>query len=151
MKKKDVQIVKQVVLASNPLLRIDVEQFDPIHLILLNVVWAMLQDPENTIIQICWVRAQYILAVQDENWELNELLEKSDPNTLRGCRQYLVEIGEQRSNELRISRKPSIMQNSDVRDIRDYCGDVENFLVIETLIKLDEHSFNGTDKLCLRN
>ena len=62
-KKKDVQIVKQVVLAANPLLKIDVEQNDPIHLILLNVIWAMLQDPENTIIQITWVRAQYILAV----------------------------------------------------------------------------------------
>ena len=43
------------------------------------------------------------------------------------------------------------MQTSDARDIRDYCGDVENFLVIDTLIKLDEHGFHGTDKTCLRN
>ena len=41
-KKKDVQIVKQVCLAGSPILKIDVEQNDPIHLILLNVIWAML-------------------------------------------------------------------------------------------------------------
>ena len=53
-------------------LRIDTEKYDPLHLILLNVLWAIIDEPEDTIIQMTWVRAQYILAVQDEKWELNE-------------------------------------------------------------------------------
>ena len=68
LKKSDIQIVKQVLIASQKKLRVDVEKNDPLHFIHVNVIWAMLEDLESTIIQMTWVRAQYILAIQDENW-----------------------------------------------------------------------------------
>lgn len=49
-KKKDIQIVKQVLVASQKKLRIDVDKTDPLHFILVNVIWAMLENPEQTII-----------------------------------------------------------------------------------------------------
>ena len=100
-----------------------------------------------------WVRAQYILAVQDENWMINDLLKGSNPQELKGCKEFITEMGEKRADELRVSRKASIMAaGDDCRDIRDYCGDIESFSVIETLLQLDElSSFGGIDAIVLRN
>ena len=61
-------------------------------------------------------------------------------------------MGEKRADELRVSRKCSLMAASDCRDIRDYCGDIESFSVIETLLQLDKlSSFGGIDAIVLRN
>ena len=54
----------------------------------------MLDEPETTIIQMTWVRAQHILAMQDENWSINELLEGSTPDKINGCLEFIVEMGE---------------------------------------------------------
>ena len=44
-KKRDIQIVKQVIQSSQNKLRIDTDKYDPLHLIFLNVVWAMIDEP----------------------------------------------------------------------------------------------------------
>ena len=82
-----------------------------------------------------WVRAQHILAMQDENWTLPNLLEGSSPQEIKGCTEFLTEMADKRADELRVSRKASILATSDARDIRDYCGSsVEDFRVIDTLL-----------------
>ena len=64
--------MKKVFLSLSDKVKINLEKNDPLHLIHVNVLWAMIEFPEDTIITMTWVRAEYILSLQDKDWKIHE-------------------------------------------------------------------------------
>jgi len=126
---------------------------DNLHLLHVNVVRAIMNDPEDAIVQLTWVRIQHIIAMKDTDaWKIDSLLKESSPRMLIGTAQFLMQKTEERNNDLRLSRQASYMQSEDCRDIRDHFSCLQYFKVEHLLCALDEISHHGSiDRIIQRN
>lgn len=116
--KRDCQIFKDCLKSSH--LKIDnIEKYDAMNLVHVNIARAMLADPEDTILHLSWIRIQYVIALSDITWKLPETLKGSTPDRLVGCEPFLTSKAAERKMELRCSRSQSYIQASDHRDMRD--------------------------------
>ena len=60
---KDVQLIKKVLTSSSKKLKIDASRYDPIVFIHVNYIWALIQDPQDILIQTCLTRLQHVFAL----------------------------------------------------------------------------------------
>ena len=55
------------------------------NLVHVNIARAMIEDVENVILNLTWIRTQYIIAIEDITWQLPKELEGSTAEKLIGC------------------------------------------------------------------
>ena len=72
------------------------------------------------------LRITHCMNIEDENWTLDERLEGSKPDKLKGCAKFFEVHPIGLSNAL--SRRNSFMGESSFKDFRDYCkGTIQDF------------------------
>ena len=72
------------------------------------------------------LRITHNMNIEDENWSLDERLEGSKPDKLRGCSKFFETPPIELSTFL--SRRSSFLGDSSFKDFRDYCkGSVVDF------------------------
>ena len=74
------------------------------------------------ILQSGWARLQHIFALQDENWEMDEYLDESTREQLKGVGNFIDSKLKSKKLELGLSRQASMLGDSTFRDFRDYMG-----------------------------
>ncbi len=108
--KTDLQKFKQILHTTCKYLRIEeIENYDSLNLLQVNIVRALIKDPEDCIVQLTWIRLQHVMALSDKDWQPCEWLAESTSDALKGCIKFLHEKSQERRNELRLSRQASFM------------------------------------------
>ena len=129
--------------------------FDALHVLHVNLIWALLEDTQDVAIQTSWIHIQHTFALQDETWEIEDDLSDSTPEELSGCSRYLDnKIKAVEAPNLGLSRQASMMGDSSFRDYRLYLGGkIEQFSVRDLLMNLDKQSkqFSSIDAFIIRN
>ena len=92
------------------------------NLVHVNIARALIEDVENVILNLTWIRTQYIIAIEDITWQLPKELEGSTAEKLIGCQQFLATKSEERDKELRCNKSLSYLNVSECRDMRDVVG-----------------------------
>ena len=138
LRQSDAQIASGTMRQTQKFLRIDhIENYDGLNLLHVNVLRAMVADSEDTVVQLCWIRLQHLMAVKDEHWKIDPLLADASPEQFKGAVKFLLQMSRQREQELRLSRQASFMDQSDYcRDVRIYFSDICNFTVEKLLQNL---------------
>lgn len=77
------------------------------NLVHVNIARAILDDPEDVIIHLTWIRINYLINLEDISWSIPEVLKGSSADGLVGCEQFLKEKAAERQQELRCSRSQS--------------------------------------------
>ena len=149
--KKDVQIVRLVLEACQKHLKIDIVRHGPLHLLYVNVIWALLEDAQKVVKELSELRLTHNMNIEDQMWSLDERLTGSKPDRLRGCSKFFEIPPICLSTSL--SRRNSYLGESSFKDFRDYCkGTVTNFSVSSILHHLDKLSqMNSFQTVIKRN
>jgi len=88
--KSDLQLTELVLTETKKYLQIpDIESYDPLNLLLVNVARALLIDPQDAIVQLTWVRLQHIMAMSSGSWKIDETLKNSTAEKLAGCAKFV--------------------------------------------------------------
>ena len=88
-------------------------------------------------------RIMHNMAIEDENWQIDERLRGSKPDRLKGCLKFFDSMPNQLSSVL--DRKASFLGESSFKDFRDYTkGSRNDFQVANILYNLDKHSHFGS-------
>jgi hypothetical protein len=89
--------------------------------------------------------------IEDENWVIDDRLTGSKQDRLKGCAKFFEIPPIELSSAL--SRRNSIMGESNFKDFRDYCkGTVTDFSVLNIIQNMDKVShFGSINSVILRN
>ena len=71
----------------------------------MNIVRAMVKDPDDTIVLLGWIRLQHQMALRDPNWEMESSLQEAKPDAYIGSVECLQEMSEGRSSEVRLGMR----------------------------------------------
>ena len=68
LSKKDVQIVQQCVAACSNLLQVDIDTTCALHLLHVNVIWALMEDAPQLVGELSELRVTHDMNIEDANW-----------------------------------------------------------------------------------
>ena len=110
-----------------------------------------MEDAEQMVKDLSELRITHCMNLEDENWALDERLEGSKPDKLKGFAKFFEIQPMELSTAL--SRRNSFIGESSFKDFRDYCkGTIEDFQVSTILHNLDKQShFGSIEKVIARN
>jgi hypothetical protein len=74
------------------------------NLVHVNIARAILDDTEDVILHLTWIRIKYLIDLEDIAWQVPKVLKGSSADGLVGCDQFLKEKANERQQELRCSR-----------------------------------------------
>lgn len=138
--KKDIQIVRQVLETCQKYLKIDAVRYDPLHLLHVNVIWGLIKDTPKIVKELCELKLTHNMNIEDELWMLDQRLEGSTPERIRGSSQFFKTPPMHLSSCLS-RRNNSFLGESSFTDFRDYCkGSVNDISVASILHNLDKLS-----------
>jgi len=102
-----------------------------------------MEDAEQMVKDLAELRITHCMNLEDENWALDERLEGSKPDKLKGFARFFEIQRMELSTAL--SRRNSFIGESSFKDFRDYCkGTIEDFQVSTILHNLDKKSHFGS-------
>ena len=55
------------------------------HILHVNIIWALMDDAQKVVKELSELRLTHNMNIEDEHWVLDERLEGSKPERLRGC------------------------------------------------------------------
>ena len=140
--KRDCQIIKDCFKFSQ--LKIEnIEKYDPMNLVHVNIARAILDDPEDVILHLTWIRINYLINLEDVTWSVPQVLKGSSVEGLVGCSQFLQDKAAERQQELRCSRSQSYIQRSECHDVRNILKS-EVTSVQQILLNVDKSSHYGS-------
>ena len=128
----DVQIVHHVIDACKSRLKLDLVKHEALHLLHVNVIWALLEDTNETVRDLNEIRITHNMNVEDQNWCLDDRLLGSTETKLRGVGKFFAE--DEKQQESILGRRASFLGESNFKDFRDYLKGTANQLSVFYII-----------------